>query len=423
MEKAKVKIAIVGAGISGLIAAKVLEENGYSPTIYEKTANAGGRLKTDVVDGYLLDHGFQVLLDAYPMAQKYLDLKKLELQKFLPGAVIFQNGKQQTIGDPLRDFSLLIPTLTSSIGNLKDKWKIMRLSAAVKKKTIDAIFIEKEITTKAFLEQQGFSAAMITKFFKPFFSGIFLEPDLVTSSRMFQFVFKMFGEGFATLPKNGISAIVTQLVASLSTTKIAYNSATKSITDNKIFFEDGNEESFDYAIIATEPNFYTPKPVLKKVAWKPCDALYFTAQKRIIDKALIGLVADEDALINNIFYHTSLETGGIAKQELLSVTVVKDHQFSKDALIKKVLQDLEKYCGITGLSFLQHYAIPKALPELKILKNRLDIEDIKLSETIFLAGDYLLNGSLNAAMISGETTALSLIQSLENNDNAKNNII
>ncbi|WP_047414962.1 FAD-dependent oxidoreductase [Cellulophaga sp. Hel_I_12] len=414
MEKRSVKISIIGAGISGLMAAKVLEANGYFATIYEKTDSAGGRVKTDLIAGYQLDHGFQVLLEAYPMVQKYLDLEELALQKFLPGAVIFRNGKQMTLGDPLRDFSLLLPTLGSSIGNLKDKWKIIRLSLSLKSKTIDQIFAEDEMTTKAFLEQKGFSEDMIACFFKPFFSGIFLEPDLATSSRMFQFVFKMFGEGFATLPKNGISAIPAQLLGSLTKSKILYNSTITSLTDVSLNLSDGTENEFDYAIIATEPLFETPKPLDQKVSWKHCDVLYFTAKKRIIEKALIGLIADESALINNIFYHTSLETGTRATDELLSVTVVKEHQLGQEALIEKVQHDLETYCGITELTFVKHYTIPKALPNLQHLKNRLAIEDIKLSDHIFLAGDFLLNGSLNAAMIAGETAALALVKTIEN---------
>ncbi len=416
MEVKKVNIAIIGAGISGLIAAKVLEANGYAPTIYEKTAIAGGRIKTDNVEGYQLDHGFQVLLDAYPMARKYLDLNELELQKFIPGAVIFQKGKQQTIGDPLRNLSLLMPTLGSSIGNFKDKWKIIRLSLNLKTKTIDQIFAEKETTTQTFLEQKGFSHEMIVSFFKPFFSGIFLEPDLATSSRMFNFVFKMFGEGAATLPKKGISAIVDQLVRKLPNTKIQFNAAISSLSDHKIILVNGTEVIYDYAIIATEPLFETPKPVQNKVVWKHCDALYFTTKSRIIRKPLIGLIADEASLINNIFYHSSLEMGGKTNQELLSVTVVKDHKLSKNELIERVQQDLEKYCGIVRLTFLKHYAITKALPALNHLKNRLSPKEVKLTHNIFLAGDYLLNGSLNAAMIAGETAALALIEDLKKNE-------
>lgn len=415
MEEKTQHIVIIGAGISGLIAAKVLEKHGYAPHIFEKSDRPGGRLKTDIVEGYQLDHGFQVLLDAYPMAQKYLDLKSLELQKFLPGAVIFQKGKQQTIGDPLRDFSLLWATLGASIGNFSDKWKIMRLASEIKNKTIDQIFAEEEVSTRLFLEQKGFSADMIANFFTPFYTGIFLEPNLATSSRMFNFVFKMFGEGFATLPKNGIAAIVAQLVSSLANTEIHYNTTVIKVDNEKINFADGREVFHKGLIIATEPLFETPKTNTKKIAWKHCDALYFSTKNRIIDKALIGLIADEDAFINNIFYHTSFSMGSSPKKELLSVTVVKEHHFSDEELIKKVQEELFSFCGITDASFLKRYSIPRALPQVANLKNSLTRQEVKLSNTIFLAGDYLLNGSLNAAMISGETAALSLINDQKGN--------
>ena len=123
MAQKDLKIYIIGAGVSGLIAAKVLENNGYAPVVLEATDRAGGRVKTDLIDGFQLDHGFQVLLSSYPAAQKYLDFKALELQELRSGAVIFKNGKQQVIGDPLRDISVLFSTLFSGVGNLLDKIK------------------------------------------------------------------------------------------------------------------------------------------------------------------------------------------------------------------------------------------------------------------------------------------------------------
>ena len=111
MKQTTPEIHIIGGGISGLIAATVLEQHGLRPTIIEASDRFGGRVKTDNIDGYSLDHGFQVLLTAYPAAKKYLDFNSLSLQEFLPGAAIFKNGKQKIIGDPSRKLSLLIPTL------------------------------------------------------------------------------------------------------------------------------------------------------------------------------------------------------------------------------------------------------------------------------------------------------------------------
>ena len=88
------KICIVGAGVSGLIAAKVLEENGYFPTLIESSNDVGGRLKTIIKEGYQLDIGFQVLLTEYPKAKKHLDYKELKLQKLVSGACIFSKNKK-----------------------------------------------------------------------------------------------------------------------------------------------------------------------------------------------------------------------------------------------------------------------------------------------------------------------------------------
>ncbi|NNK18966.1 MAG: NAD(P)-binding protein, partial [Maribacter sp.] len=175
MKKSSLRIHVIGAGISGLVAVLVLEKNGYHPIVLEATDRIGGRVKTDMVDGYCLDHGFQVLLTAYPMAKKYLDYKALKLHYFKSGATLFSNGKRTTIGDPIRDLSFLITSLTSTVGNLRDKLKIFRLNRELQRKSLEAIFNETETSTLAFLQQYGFSKKVIHLFFKPFFSGIFLE--------------------------------------------------------------------------------------------------------------------------------------------------------------------------------------------------------------------------------------------------------
>jgi len=412
MNKQDYKIHIIGAGVSGLVAARVLEDNGYSPVIIEATDRVGGRVKTDIIDGYQLDHGFQVLLTAYPAAQKYLNLDALELQKFIPGATIFHNGKKKTIGDPLRNLSLLIPTLFSGIGTFSDKLKVLRLNRLLKKVTLTEIFEKTEKTTFQYLLDFGFSEEMISQFFKPFFSGIFLEPELETSSRMFEFVYKMFGEGFATLPKAGIEAIPKQLKENLKQTTFQFNTKVKSVEDHKIFLAEGTELESHFTIIATEPGALVLNLKNKETKWKSCDTLYFETNNRTIDKPLIGLISDSDALINNIFYHTSLASKSVGKKELLSVTVVKEHGLSEEALIMRIQKELQQYCGLDSYTFIKHYCITQALPILDGLQYEIHPSETKLTKGIFLAGDMQLNGSLNAAMIAGESAALGILETI-----------
>ncbi len=405
-----IKIHIVGGGISGIIAAKTLEEFGFAPTILEGSDRLGGRVKTDVVDGYQLDRGFQVLLSNYPAAQKFLDYKALSVQEFISGAAIFKKGKKSYIGDPLRDRSLWMKTLFSNVGTLGDKLKIFQLQNQLKKKSIEKIFESAEVSTIEYLRGYGFSKKIINNFFKPFFTGIFLEEKLETSSRMFEFVFKMFAEGSALIPKGGIEEISKQLSSQLEKTDIKFHTRVREVQDSKIILEDGDDLETAYTIIATEASSLISNLNNQQLDWKSCDTLYFTCDRRVIQKPFIGLIANKKTFINNIFYHSSVEMNQTEGKELLSVTIVKEHDLSENELIAQVEKELKDECGIENLTFLKRYQIGKALPQLHNLQYEVSPSETQLKERVFLAGDVQLNGSLNAAMLAGEAAAHGVLQ-------------
>lgn len=414
MKRNSIKVHIIGGGISGLVAAQVLESHGLSPVIIDGSDRVGGRLKTDTVKGFQLDRGFQVLLSSYSAAKKYLDYKSLNLQNLKAGSCVFAGGKQYFFGDPIRDVSLFIPTLFSPLGTLGDKLKVAKLNFHLQKKSIDKIFEDREITTKEYLTAKGFSKNIIKNFFTPFFSGIFLEDELYTSSRMFEFVFKMFGEGLALMPKGGIEDISIHLKDKLQKTEIHHNSFVSNVKDMEITMSDGKKIKTNYTIIATEPTNLVEGLKGQKVDWKSCQNLYFTCSSRVYEKAFIGLVSNQECLINNIFYPTSIPTDKKGKDELISVTVVKDHGLTEKELIERVKNELKKECKIEGITFLKLYNIPKALPKLNNLQYDITPSETKLKDGVFLAGDVLLNGSLNAAILAGEKAALGVLEALKN---------
>ena len=413
MSNTEKKIYIIGAGVSGLVAASVLEKNGLKSIIIEASERAGGRVKTDIIDGYQLDRGFQVLLTNYEYAQKYLDYTKLELQKIKAGSLIYSQGRIKTFGDPLRDIKFLAPTLLSSVGTLKDKLKIASLNLKLKNKTIEEIFSTKELTTLDYLHKYGFSNKIINQFFIPFFSGIFLESKLSTSSRMFEFVFKMFGEGSAAIPKNGMEEIPLQIKRKLKNSIFKFNSEVKSVNSNEIILENGKKLIYDYAIVTTEPNQIIPNLKGQKILWKSSQTLYFTSSVKSIKQPIIGLIAEKETLSNNVFIHTNLDTLIRKQRELISVTVVKEHKLTKTQLIEKVKAELEEHCLMKDLSFLDMYDISKSLPVLSNIQYSIDPSETKLNDKIFLAGDNILNASLNAAMISGEKAALGILEVIQ----------
>ena len=220
-------LVIVGGGISGLTAAITAVEKLKSSSsssqqqqprvvLLEASPTFGGRvasIKTD--DGYVLDEGFAVFIEEYPEVKRLLDYDALELKPFLPGALVKLQGRTELgrVADPLRQPADLIPSVLSPVGSLIDKVKVLPLVYNVLSKSVDELFEEREVPTSDALKNRwGFSESFIDSFLRPFLEGIYLAPLNEQSSRMFSFVFKMFSEGSATLPKGGMQAVTDQLV-------------------------------------------------------------------------------------------------------------------------------------------------------------------------------------------------------------------
>ena len=398
-------IYIIGAGISGLIAAYELEQAGYSPVVLEKSDAVGGRVRTVEKNGYHLDLGFQVLLSAYPLANKYLDFDALRLRRLESGSQVYVDGKRFLIGDALRNIRLLAPTLLADIGSLTDKVKVLALSRRLKKKPLGAIFDSPETSTLEYLRSQGFSEKIIDRFFRPFFSGIFLEPELRTSSRMFEFVYKMFGEGYATIPEQGIGAISKQLKKKLKTTQFQFGQEVKQVTNERITLGNGQELIHNGVIITANASALVSNMNDQAVEWKSCTCLYFEVERTNIPEGTIALVADKGKLSNNLYAYKDA-----SGKQLLSVTTLKHAGKTNEELTQAIEAEVKEYCGIQRIKHIANFKISEALPDLTHLKMTTAPSESQLTDHIFLAGDVLFNGSLNAAMESGRLAALGILE-------------
>ncbi|PWH86874.1 FAD-dependent oxidoreductase [Brumimicrobium oceani] len=398
------KIAIVGAGLTGLVAAKELSNKGIEVSVFEKLNQPGGRMRTEEIEGWKLDVGFQVLLTAYPYLKKHVTLSELENQKLEAAATVFREGRTTAVGDPFRVKNILWKTAFSDIGSVKDKWLIFQLKRYVDQRSIDTLFEEKNDTTIGFLKKFGFSEQIINRFFKPFFGGIFLENELTTSSRMFLFVFKMFSEGNAAIPKTGVGAVGKQLEAKIKNANVNYNCEVSKIEGQSIYFENGDKESFDF-VINTIPNYGKRK---SHDLWQNCYNMYFEhSNPAIIKEARIGLNANKNQLINNIFYPSvSQNPKGKEGKALISVTVLDAKELKDHKLVEKVIQELKNDFNVRDPRLVKMYEIPYALPKMNPPVNAVSFD--KNAKT-FELGDFLMNGSQNAACKIGEEIASHIV--------------
>jgi phytoene dehydrogenase-like protein len=201
------RVLVVGAGLAGLCCAERLADHGLAPLVLEAAEDVGGRVRTDEVEGCLLDRGFQVLLTAYPTAREVLDYQALHLQPFEPGALVRCGGRFHRVADPWRRPFAALQGVFGPIGSLSDKLRVAALRRRVLQGAVRDLFERPERTTMAALREAGFSTAMIDRFFRPFLGGVFLDTKLETSSRMFEFVFRMFASGDVAIPARGMQAI------------------------------------------------------------------------------------------------------------------------------------------------------------------------------------------------------------------------
>ncbi|HEV2844219.1 MAG TPA: NAD(P)/FAD-dependent oxidoreductase [Thermoanaerobaculia bacterium] len=406
------RVVIIGAGVAGLCCALRLQEKNIPYLILEASDAPGGRVRTDKVDGFLLDRGFQVLLTAYPEAKRLLDYKALRLRSFLSGALVREGGKLHRVSDPFREPWSAPATLLAPIGSLEDKLLIARLRKHVRASTLEQIFTRPETTTLEALKRFGFSDPIINTFFRPFFGGIFLETELATPSRMFEFVFRMFSEGKAALPAEGIEAIPRQLAARLAPDSLRLKARVETIGTGEVRLAGGERVPAAAVVLATESTEAARlMPELHPPGWHDTACLYYAAAKSPIPKPLLALNGEGSGAVDNLCVPSAVApTYAPAGQALVSATVVGASGADEKDLESEVRKQLTSWFGpgVGSWKHLRTYRIRQALPARKSLEPA--ALPVRRNPGLYICGDHRETPSLQGAMVSGRRAAEAVVE-------------
>ncbi|WP_428657972.1 NAD(P)/FAD-dependent oxidoreductase [Runella sp.] len=400
------EVIIIGAGVAGLSCANYLTQFGITPLVLEAADAVGGRVRTDTVDGYLLDRGFQILLTAYPEAKRLLNYNALALKTFRSGALIRKDNDFSVISDPFKEPSQVFKTLFSSVGTLIDKLKVLQLSNEVSKESTDSFFDDKATDTLSYLREYGWSDEMITNFFKPFFGGVFLENELETSSNFFRFVFKQFYTGDAAIPANGMQAIPEQMAAKLPAGTVKLNTKVEKIEGNKVHLAGGKVVSAKVIVIATDAHQADILLGRKlKRDYNVTTCTYFSADRSPLNRKMLALNPNRLSVVHNLCVPSDIAPSyAPAGKSLVSVSTQGLNLFDEKKLTDHIVQELTEWFGeeVKTWQHLRTYHIPESLVKYT---SKAPVCNLKISANLYECGDHIAYPSLNAAMATGRAVA------------------
>jgi phytoene dehydrogenase-like protein len=425
------EVAIIGAGLAGLSCALSLEAAGVSVTLLEASDAPGGRVRTDLVDGFRLDRGFQVMLTAYPEAKRLLDYRALQLKPFQPGALVWHGGKFHRFADPFRNPMGAARFLLDPIIPLADKLQVAKLRRRVQQGNLEEIFTRTERTTRDYLQAVPFSADIIEKFFEPFFAGVFLERELVTSSRFFEFLFRLFSLGNAAVPAAGMQQIPLQLAAKLRAGTLLTGARVSKLTRNAQSFQieiAGKDQQEARAVVLAVPGNDGNRllggvggwSVPEVRAWNKTTAFYYAAQQVPVAEPIILLNGEGRAAgpVNHVAVMSAVSPQYAPPGVHLVVANVVGEAPAEDAALMRLDQavrlHLRKWFGpaVDSWKMLGAYTLARALPQQRHAEWEQAPVRVGGTGGVYMCGDYRETASIQGALASGRRAAEAVIKDL-----------
>ena len=404
-------IVIVGAGLAGLVCARHLFRRGHEVLIVEAGDRPGGRLRTDKVDGFTLDQGFQVYLNEYPHTEAELNEGALGLRAFEPGCLVRWDNNDHEVN---RD-AVLAMAMSTYLSNL-DKIRLLTMSRELAEMDVDEILAMEDDTAEHALRVRGFSDRVIDRFFRPFFGGVFLDRSLQVSWRQFAFIWRTMNAGDVSIPQAGMEAIPQQIAADLPARVFRFGARVSDLVRDGgrvtgVRLVNGEVIDAEMVVVATDARAAKSLTGIASIPdeFHGSTTIYYAAPERPVDDPVLVANGNRPVRLNHFVCLSRIAPQrGNGTEHLISATVLGVPELSDDSLAHTVRYEIQSWypkTAITNWRPLRVDRVPYAqLVQRPGLRQEWPTERTE-TEGLVLAGEFCANSSIDGAVLSGRRAA------------------
>ncbi|MFE6800266.1 NAD(P)/FAD-dependent oxidoreductase [Streptomyces sp. NPDC057696] len=402
-------VVVVGAGIAGLACAADLQAAGLRVQVLEASDGVGGRMRSDRVDGFVIDRGFQVFNTAYPQVQRRLRLRDLRLRPFTPGVQVHTDTGKIALYDPMRRPDGLGGLWRQSVMSPRDAVALGVMS--VRDMLLPASMLKHagERTTLSALRRAGISEAFTEDVLRPFVSGIFLEDELETSSRVFHLVWRSMLRGTLCLPTDGIEAVPRMLAAGLSDATLRLETSVAQLTDCGVMTAAGTSISARAVVVAAGPQTAAALlPHMEVPDYRSVTTYYHTMASSPLNEPVL-LVDAQRRFLNTCVISEVVPSYAPAHRALVATSVLGTEGPGREASMRQALSDVygtdTSAWDLVAVRSITH-ALPVMTPPHSLSRSS------RAGSGRYVCGDHRTTGSVQGAMASGARAARDVVRDL-----------